>query len=167
MPEEILLEWQALARPFKKRDKEYFKTVAAFIFLITVILFFLREFLLIGAIFALLFVFYVLSTIPPEKVKHKITRHGLETGGRLYRFEELFDFWFEEKWGQEMVMIRSFRLPGRLIALLGDVDKRELKKVLEERIPFREEPQKNWVDKAGEWLTKKVSPKEKTQAPVA
>lgn len=164
---ETLLEWQAPARPFKKRNKEYYKTIAAFVFLLVVILVFLKEFLLIGAILALFFVSYVLSTIPPEKVKHKITRHGFETGGQLYWFEELFDFWFEKKWGQEMVVIRSFRLPGRILALLGEVNKEELKKVLEKRIPFREKPEKNWTDKAGDWLAKKMTPKEKTEAPVA
>ena len=161
MEKELILEWTAPARPFKKRDKEYFKTIAAFIFLLTVILIFLKEFLLIGAILALFFVSYVLSTIPPQKVKHRITRHGFETGGRLYRFEELFDFWFEKKWGQEMVCIRTYRLPGRILSLLGDSDKEKVKEVLAKSIPLREKPEKNWVDQAGDWLAKKLSPKEK------
>lgn len=155
MEKETILEWEAASRPFKKRDKEYFKTIAAFVFLLVVILLFVKEFLLIGAILALLFVSYVLSTIPPQKVKHRVTRHGFETGGRLYRFEELFDFWFEEKWGQEMVCIRTYRLPGKIIALLGELDKDKLKEVLVKRIPFREKPEKNWTDRAGDWLAKK------------
>lgn len=163
MPEkEALLEWKAPARPFKKRNREYYQTILAFIFLLAVILFFLKEFLLIGAILALFFVSYVLSSVPPKKVKHRITRHGFETEGKLYRFEELFDFWFEKKWGQEMVVIRSYRLPGKIIALLGEVKRDKLKEVLEEKIPFREKPEKNWTDRAGEWLAKKISPKEKS-----
>jgi len=161
MEKEVVLEWEAPARPFKKRNKEYFKTIAAFIFLLAVILFFLKELLFLGSILALFFVSYVLSTIPPQKVKHRITRHGFETGGKLYRFEELFDFWFEKKWGQEMVCIRTYRLPGRILALLGDLDKNKLKEALAKRIPLKEKPEGNWVDKAGDWLTKKISPKEK------
>ena len=167
MEKETVLEWEAPSRPFKKRDKEYFKTIAAFIFLLSVILVFLREFLLIGAILALFFVSYVLSTIPPQKIKHRITRCGFETGGRLYRFEELFDFWFEKKWGQEMVCIRTYRLPGKLIALLGEQEKEEIKKALEKKIPFRGKPEKNFVDKISEWLTKKISSQENLKAPVA
>lgn len=167
MEKETILEWEAPARPFKKKNKEYFKTILAFIFLLGVILFFLKEFLLIGAILALFFVYYILSTIPPEKVKNRITRHGFETEGRLYRFEELIDFWFEKKWGQEMVMIRTYRLPGVIIALLAGQDKEKIKKALEEKIPLREVPEKNWIDKFGDWLAKKATPKEKVQAPVA
>ena len=159
---ETILEWKAPARPFKKRDKEYFKTVIAFIFLLGVILFFLKEFLFFGTILALFFVSYALSTIPPEEVKHRITRHGFESGGRLYRFEELFDFWFEKKWGQEMVVIRNFRLPGRIIALLGKQPKKEVQKALEKKIPLHEKPKKTWLDKAGDWLIKKLSPKKKS-----
>jgi len=31
-----------------------------------------------------------------------------------------------------------------------------VKELIGDRIPFREQPQKNWVDNAATWLTKKV-----------
>ena len=38
-----LLKWQAPIRPFKKRDREYYTTIAAIVFLLAVILLFLKE----------------------------------------------------------------------------------------------------------------------------
>src|SRR3989344_2790499 len=77
-PKEIktLLNWRSPSRPFKKRSRDYFTTIAAIVFLIGVILLFIKEFLLIGVILALMFVSYVLATVPPEEVEHEISTEG-------------------------------------------------------------------------------------------
>lgn len=150
-----LLEWQSPARPFKKRDREVFFTAGAIVALISVILLFIREFLLIAVLLSLYFVFWVLNTIAPEKVKHKITSSGIETGGKAYKWEELGRFWFTGKWGNTILNIETKRrFPGRLLILLGPT-KEEVKKVLIKHLEF-EEPEPNWLNGASEWLQKKV-----------
>ena len=88
--QEILLLWSSPARLFKKRDKEYFTNIGAIVFLLVVILVFAREFVLIAAVLSIVFLVYVLSTVPPENVEHKITNLGIESAGHYYRWEELF-----------------------------------------------------------------------------
>lgn len=155
-PTKVLLSWKAPARPFKKQSREYFTTIGAMVFLIALILLFLKEFLLIGAILALVFMVYILSTVKPEEITHKITNKGILTGKRTYKWENLGRFWFSTKWGNNILNVENFLgLPSRLTVLLAETPKEKVKKVLEEYIIF-EKPEKNFIDKAASWLSKKV-----------
>ncbi|MDO8451452.1 MAG: hypothetical protein Q7S76_01135 [bacterium] len=153
--EEVYAAWDAPSRLFKKRDKEYFTNIGAIVFLLTIILVFAREFLLIAAVLSVVFVVYVLSTVPPEEMHHKITNLGIETGGAFYRWEDIGDFWMEEQWGQHYLVIRPVLAP-RLIVLLGHQSREKIREYVARHIPFRDKPQRNWVDNAANWLTQKI-----------
>ena len=62
---EVLLFWKSPSHPFKKRNRLFYQTVAAITFLLVVIVFFLREFILIGVILSIAFVVYAISSVPP------------------------------------------------------------------------------------------------------
>jgi len=160
--EEITLSWSSPSRLFKRRDKEYFTNIGAIVFLLTVILVFAREFVLVGAVLSIVFLVYVLSTVPPEDVKHTISNLGIESAGHFYRYEELAEFWFEEQWGQNLLILRPI-VGSRIILLLGAMDKEKVKEAVRQYIAFREQPEKTWVDNAASWLSKKV-PLEKPQS---
>ncbi len=153
--EEVLLAWTSPSRLFKKRDREYFTNIGAIVFLLTIILVFAREFVLIAAVLSIVFLIYVLSTVPPEEVSHRITNLGIESAGHFYRWEELADFWLEEQWGQTMMVLRPYLSP-RVLILLGSQNKENVREIIAKHIPFREEPQKTWVDNAASWLTRKI-----------
>jgi hypothetical protein len=159
--EEIYSQWVSPSRLFKKRDREYFVNIAAIVFLLSVILVFAREFVLVAAVLSIVFLIYVLSTVPPEDVKHRVTSLGIESAGHFYRWEELADFWFEEQWGQHELIVRPYMSP-RLIILFPGSDKGKLQESIGKYIPFREEPERSWVDNAAKWITEKI-PLEKPQ----
>lgn len=151
-----LLEWKAPSRVFKKQDKEYFTTIASIAILIAIILLFFKEWLLIMVIVALVFVTYVMATVPPEEVKHKITNKGVTTGGKNYDWDDLTGFWLGEKHQQKILFVETkVKFPRRLILLLGATNESEVKKTLSEYLSY-EEPEKTWMDKAGDWLTKNI-----------
>lgn len=152
---QTFLSWSSPSRLFKKRDREYFTNIGAIVFLLTIILVFAREFVLIAAVLSIVFLIYVLSTVPPEEVHHKITSLGIESAGHFYRWEELADFWLEEQWGQHMLVLRPYLSP-RVIMLLGSENHQKVRELIAKHIPFREEPQKTWVDNAASWLTRKI-----------
>jgi len=160
--EEVYAEWSSPSRLFKKRDREYFVNIAAIVFLLSVILVFAREFVLIATVLSIVFLVYVLSTVPPEDVKHRITNLGIDSAGHFYRWEELADFWFEDQWGQTMMVVRPYLSP-RLIILLGSQTKPRIRDFVAKHIPFREEPERTWMDNATRWITEKI-PLEKPQA---
>lgn len=155
-PYKILLEWQAPARPYKQRNREYFTTIGAIVFLLAVILLFLKEWLLIGAIISLAFLAYVLASVPPETISYKITTRGIEVAEKQYPWERLGRFWFTKKWGVGMLHIDYWGLPTQLLLVLGSkVKQEELRKQLDKFL-YYEKPEKTPIDKAAEWLQKKV-----------
>jgi hypothetical protein len=154
-PREVLLSWKSPSRLFKKRDKEYFTNIGAIVFLLVIILLFAREFVLIAAVVSIVFLIYVLSTVPPEEAEHHITNLGIESAGHYYRWNELAEFWFEEQWGQVVLMVQPI-VGTRIIILLGTQDRERVRGLIAEHIPFREKPEKTWTDNAASWLSKKV-----------
>ncbi len=150
-----LLSWSAPNRLFKRRSREYFTTILAIAFLLGVILFFFKEWFLIMVVVAFVFVTYVMGTIPPENVEHKITNRGIITGEKNYRWNELGRFWLTQKDEQNLLFLEtSESFPKRLILLLGEIEPKKVKKLLLEYLPY-EEPAKTWMEKAGEWLSAK------------
>lgn len=156
-PEETLLSWRSPVRLYKKRDREYFTTIGVIVILLSVILLFAKEFLLVGVILALAFVSYALASVPPPKVDHLITNKGIRSGDKLYPWQTLGRFWFEEKWKQESLLVENLNgFPGRLALLLTDqVDKKKLMKEMSARL-LKQKPTPSPVDKAAKWLQDKV-----------
>lgn len=155
-PLKTLLTWSASERPFKRRSREFFTTAGAFIFLTGVILLFIKEWLLILVMIALVFVVYILATVEPRKVEHKITNRGIITGKRRYNWEELGRFWFTEKFGNKILHIETlFGLSRRLLMLLGETKQEQVEKILSDYLLF-EEPEKTWIDRSSEWVSQRV-----------
>ena len=82
--------------------------------------------------FSIVFLVYILSTIPPQEVENKITTYGIRIEDNLYYWEELGRFWFEEKNGGKVLYIETIRFPGRIALLILDNSKAVLKKLLSE-----------------------------------
>ena len=154
--ERVLVSWRAPGRPFKRRDKEYYTTIGAIVVLVAIILLFLKEWLLIAVMIALAFVAYVLASVPPEETKHELTNRGVRTGNKLYKWQELWRFWLEEKWKQKMLVVETrVRFPRRLLLMLGEADEELVKRTLKEYL-ILEKPEPTFMDKASDWLVEKV-----------
>lgn len=153
--EEVLYTWTAPLRPFKRRDKEFFTTVIAIAILIGLILFFLEGILPVAVVAALVFLVYVLSTIPPEDVDHKITNKGVSFAGTRYPWEELRRFWFAARFGTDLLVVEANRAPWRIEMVISLQDKEPLRKVLEDHLPF-EEASPSFLDKSAVWLSRRV-----------
>jgi hypothetical protein len=150
-----IVSWRAPSRPFKKRDRHYYTTVAAIVFLISLILFFAGQFLPIAVVISVGFLAYVLSSVPPHNVKIEITTYGIEIEDLLYYWEEMGRFWLEEKYDQELLTIEVMRFPGRIILMFEEGKKEELREILSE-VLLEEKPAETFYDKAAKWLQDKI-----------
>lgn len=152
----ILAEWSSPARPFKERTREFYTTILSLAFLLGVILLLLKEFLLIGVIMAFAFLSYVLSTHKPDNVSHQITETGIMTDNKLYKFEELTQYWVTKQWDQEVLMVKTLRtIPGLLVMVLPPNHKANVLKALEGKL-LNEKPADSFVDRASSWLGDKI-----------
>ena len=156
IPERVLYTWTAPSRIFKRRSREFYTTVGALVLLLSIILFFAKEFLLIGVILAVGFVSYVLASVPPESVEHIFTNKGVRTGEKLYLWQVLGRFWWVEKWHQTYITIETpGRIPSVLILLVGEGNKDEINSIVRTYL-INDKPQPTWIDKAAKWLQEKV-----------
>lgn len=154
---EILLSWKSPSHPFKKRNRIFYQTVAAITFLLVVIVFFLHEFMLMGVILSVAFLVYVISTVPPIIVEHKVTPLGFENAGKLFRWTELFAFWFEERWGFKTLVIQTrLPFPAQVRAVLAEVGEGKVKEIVGKYLLYMEKPPKSWTDNFSDWLNKKI-----------
>ncbi|MEK7071116.1 MAG: hypothetical protein AAB966_04875, partial [Patescibacteria group bacterium] len=106
MPEEaqkenpqVIFTWEAPLRPYVKRSSEVIRFYIALAILITLIVFFFGDYILLIPIWGLMFIFYVFTVTPPHAVTHKITKFGVETSGHTFRFEDLAYFYFSHRFG--------------------------------------------------------------------
>lgn len=165
--EKTLLEWRSPERLHKIHGRDYYTTAGAFVFLLTIIAIFFREVFLVIVIWAVAFLAYSMSRTTPQTAKHKLTNRGVKTGRNKYLWSELARFWFDEKWGQPLLLIDTFRpFPGRLTLLLGDTPKDKVKQIMVKRIPY-DKPEDTFADRAARWLQDKIPLEEdKASAPL-
>lgn len=152
----ILAQWSSPARPYKERTREFYTTILSIAFLLGVILLLLKEFLLIGVIMAFAFLSYVLATHKPDNVTHQITEAGIVTDNKLYKWDELTQYWVAKQWDQEVIMVKTLKtIPGLLVMVTSSSHKASILKSLEGKLP-EEKPADSFVDKASRWLGDKI-----------
>ncbi|MDO8487978.1 MAG: hypothetical protein Q7S31_01535 [bacterium] len=155
LAEQTLLKWMAPARPFKVRDRQFFTTIIVIAVLVSILMAFAREWMLIAVIASLIFAYYIWSTVPPEEVEYSITSRGVRVHSQLFRWEDLNQWWMEDKWGQKILTIATpLSVTRRLHLLLGNTDEQQVGQVLEKYLVM-EKPAETAIDRAGRWVAEK------------
>jgi hypothetical protein len=155
-PEKDLFVWTAPARPFKRMNREFFVTIIAIAALVGLILFLVEGWIPVVLIISLVFLFYVMSTVEPEKVEYKITSKGIKVAGRRTDWEALIRYWFSRRFDSNLLIFEALILPGRIELVINSEDKDAIKKAL---LPFlpEEEASPSYLDKAANWFSKKAA----------
>ena len=156
VPEQELYSWQSPSRLYKIRTREFYTTVGAIVLLLSIILIFAKEFLLVAVIFACAFVTYVLSSVEPEATEHILTNKGVRTNKKIYPWHMLGRFWVEEKWKQTIFKIElPYQFPGEILMLLGKGDRDSIEEILMQYL-IKQKPEPTFVEKASKWLQEKI-----------
>lgn len=166
---QIVFSWKAPLRPYKKRSRLVLRFYLAVALLLSMIVFFFGDKILLIPIWALLFLFYVLTITPPPEVENKITRFGLETAGITLRWETLSHFYFTTRFGFYVLTVVS-QAPYFYHAYLvvpDDEVKKHLMTILAEHLIYQEKPQRSLTDKMVDWLSKLIPDEEDETATLA
>ncbi|OGK13904.1 hypothetical protein A2861_03000 [Candidatus Roizmanbacteria bacterium RIFCSPHIGHO2_01_FULL_38_15] len=152
---QILYSWKAPLRAYKKRSKYILRFYITVALLLSVIIFFLGDHILIIPIWSVLFLFYVLTITPPPEIENRITKFGLETAGITLRWEALSHFYFTSRFGFEILTIVTHG-PYYFHAYLvipRDSTKKQVMKILAEHIVYQEKPTLTLTDHIIKWLS--------------
>lgn len=165
---QVIFSWKAPLRPYKKRSVLIIRFYLAVAFLLSAIVFFFGDKILLIPIWAILFLFYVLTITPPPEVENKITKFGIETAGVTLRWEALSHFYFSKRFGFYTLTIVS--RPPFFYHLYMVVPSEEIKKqllqILSEHLIYQEKPQKSFTDKLSDWFSNLIPEEEEKEKPI-
>ena len=145
--EKDLVTWIAPARPFKRRDRQFYLTTVSIAGIVCLILFLAEGAMPVILIVSLIFLYYVMSTVAPENLEYKITNKGIKVGGKTTEWQFLGRFWFGKRYDSELLVLETAFLPNRMELVIKPEVKEEIKKNLKEYL-VEEEISPSKLDKA-------------------
>jgi hypothetical protein len=150
--------WKTLARPYQKKDREFWTTILATLGLVCLILFFVKEWFLIAAFLGLVFLYYVLTTVKPEEVNYKITNKGvyLPGGEEKVDWDVLSLFWISEKWGFKILNLETrLNFPKVIHLVIKSEEEGKIKEIVSKYLS-ETAIKKNFTDKLSEWIIRQL-----------
>ncbi len=154
--EKVLFRWMAPERAFQKREKDYWITAITILVLVGMILFLIKEFFLIMALLSILFLYYVLSTTPPEIVENKITNRGVYFGAKRYDWGMLERFWLGKSLKMEAIFFETvLKFPRQISLIINPQDSETIKKIVGKRLPMLEYSP-TFIDKITKWVGERL-----------
>lgn len=153
---QIIYSWKAPLRAYKKRSVGVLRFYIALALLLSLITFFFGERILILPIWAVMFLFYILTTTPPQQVTHQITRFGIETVGNTFRWDFLSHFYFLKRFDYHVLVIVSIApfFYHLYLVVPEEKIKVDVMRILSDHLVYQERPKKTFTDRLVEWLGK-------------
>ena len=154
--ERVLFEWEAPERAYQKRDRDFWITAVAILVLVSIILFFVKEYFLIVALGSVLFLYYVLATVPPHRIKNKITNRGIYFGDLRYEWGDLENFYFKTSLSNDQILFGTMlRFPRQVAMVIDSTDRDKIKSIVIKKIPFMEASPR-FIDKLTKWFADRL-----------
>jgi hypothetical protein len=151
---QVVFGWKAPLRPYKKQSGMILRFYLTVALLLSLIVFFFGDKILIIPIWALVFIFYVLTITPPPDVENKITTFGIDAAGVTLRWELLSHFYFGKRFGFYTLTIvsRSPYFYHAYLVVPTEEMKKKLITILSAHLLYQEKPQKTITDKMLDWV---------------
>lgn len=152
---QLVFAWKAPLRAYKRRSNSILRFYVALSLLLSLIVFFFGDRVLIVPILTLLFLFYVLTITPPPEVENLITTFGIETAGISLRWEFLSHFYYTKRFHFDVLTLVS-NAPYYYHIFLIVPDKKikmQINSILSKHVMFVEKPHRSFTDNAVEWLS--------------
>lgn len=152
---QVVFSWKSPLRPYKKRSHLILRFYLAIALLLSLIVFFFGDKILLIPIWALLFLFYVLTITPPPEVENKISRFGIEAAGVTLRWETLSHFYFSKRFGFTTLTVvgRAPYFYHAYMVIPKEETKTTIMRLLSEHLVYQEKPQKTFTDKMVDLLS--------------
>lgn len=166
---QVIFAWKAPLRAYKKRGGNILRFYIAVALLLSVIVFLFSDKILLIPIWAVLFLFYVLTITPPPEVDNKITQFGLETAGISLRWEVLSHFYYIQRFGFTILVVVTappYYFHTYMVVPTDEI-KKETLKILSDHLMYQEKPNRNITDKVIDWLTRLIPDDEEKPASVS
>lgn len=130
-------------------------TVVSAALIMGAILFVIEGVMPVLLLIALVFLFYVQSTVEPEDMEYKITTEGIHVGGKKTYWENMARFWFTHRFGSDLLVLETFTVPGRMELVIDTAKKSKMVEELEKYLLHEEAPA-TFFDRAASWASRQM-----------
>jgi len=154
--EKELMSWSAPARPFKRRNREFYTNLFAMAGIVGLVLFLIEGWMPVVLIVSVLFLYYVMNTIEPESVTYKLTNLGVKIEDSLSPWETTTRFWFTKRLDSPLLVLEILTFPGRLELVLNEGIKESVRIALLKYINEEKAPP-SFLDRASNLISKKIN----------
>jgi hypothetical protein len=162
--ERILFEWIAPIRAQHKHTKDFWLSAIAIAGVIGLVMYFIEQSVMpIILIAALMFLYYVMSAVPAEKVRFAITNKGIRIGDSLTEWPFVGRFWFSYWMGNTLLVFETATFGGRIELVIDEKDRKVIEDTVSAYAPMETTPPVN-VDKVATWFSLQMEAKQKSKA---
>lgn len=146
---QVIFSWKAPMRAYKKRGKNVLRFYLALALVLSLVVFFFGDKILLVPIWALLFLFYVYTITPPPETEHRLMKFGLDSSSLTVRWEDLSHFYFIRRFGYDVVTIIPHQpYYTHLYLVLPDSEtKKKVMDVLSQHLIYLEKPKRGITEK--------------------
>jgi len=131
--------WKIEERNFMPKTTEWFWALGIFAFALIVFAILLKNYLLIVIIALAAFIIYGNKNKQPEIINFRLNGDGLYIEGKLHPFNSFESFWIFSGEKPEFVLRRKERLIPLLAVPFHENDEPQIRKILTEYLPEKEE----------------------------
>lgn len=150
-----LLSWHAPDRIHHRKGRAYYINIILIILILEVLLFLFHQFTLMILLVTLGFLSFSLAIMPPNIIRYRISNQGISLDESFFLWQELYDFYFTIREGENVLHIRTVDYyPGEVVLHLGELHKDQLISLLLPYLPYRESVRKTFMEKSGDWLSR-------------
>jgi hypothetical protein len=154
-PEIVIFSWTAPARPFKRRNREFYVTIIAMAAVVGLVLFIAEGVMPVILLASLVFLFYVLSTVEPENIEYCITNRGIKIGDKITEWDFIVKYWFGKRFDTNLLILETSFLPGRLEIVILPHNMENIRKELDKYLS-EEEAKPTRVDQVTSWFASRL-----------
>ena len=148
---QAILSWKAPLRPYKKKAGRVLRFYLAITLLLSLIIYFIGDKILLIPVWAVVFLFYILTITPPPTIDNIITKFGVETGGITIRWESFSYFYLSSRFNYKMITLVGHPPYNPHVYLILPNDKEKQKKLLDiftKKLIYKQKPHHDLVEKA-------------------
>ena len=153
--ERELVTWIAPSRPFKRRDRQFYVTIFSIAGIVGLVLFLAEGIMPVLLMIALTFLYYVLTTVPPEGIEYKVTTRGVRIANKLTEWPFITRFWFTRRSDQDLLILETITIPGRIEIVVDPAVKDKIQNEISAYVPFEEMPASG-IERVVDWFSKKL-----------
>lgn len=154
-PERDLVTWTAPSRLFRRYGRKAYVSIFSIVGIIGIVIFIAEGLMPVILLIALIFLFYVLSTVPPENIEYRVTNRGVRVAGKETPWQNIESFYFASKTGGEVLVFDTTIFPGKMELVMNTEIKETLRREISAYISYEEKPP-SVFDKLIGWFSKKL-----------